>query len=250
VWLALGNLTYAYLPDWLPQRDYLAWLALGLVVWGIWQWRRSLALTWVLLVLWLLPPAVELLASLRRPIFYDRTIIWTTLPYYLLIARGIVLPGAFRGRWRTGWLLVTLLLVGTLCGLGVWNYYATFAKEDWDKAARFVAEHVEPEELILFHASWAELPFDYYYPEDAPPLLHHGVPADLFDAGALEPPMTQADVARVQALVAGRDELWLVYSHWWYTDPDGLLLRVLAEQFVVADKREWPGIQVIRYRRE
>jgi hypothetical protein len=250
VWIAFGNLTYAYLPTWLPQRDYMTWLAVGLVVWGIWQWRGSGAVTWLLLCLWLLPPAVELLASLRRPIFYDRTIIWTTLPYYLLIGRGIVIPIGARQWWRLGWLLLTLSLVGALCGLGVWNYYSAFEKEDWDEAALFVANKVQPESLILFHASWAELPFDYYYPADAPALEQHGVPADLFDAAALEPPMTEADVPRVLALIEGRDDIWLVYSHWWYTDPVGLLLRVLDDELTVVEEREWPGIQVIHYQRE
>ena len=254
VWMALGSLTFAYLPDWLPSRDYWTWVGVGLVVWGVWQWRRNGALTWLLLALWLVPPAVELLASLRRPIFYDRTLIWTTLPYYLLVARGIVLPGGVSRWWRDGWLLVSLFLFGTLAGLGVWNYYAEFAKEDWDEVALFVAAEAEPEELLLFHASWAVLPFDYYYVEklvgDAPNLLKYGIPADLFDAGALEPPMTEADVPRVMGLIEGRDTFWLVYSHWWYTDPDGLLLKVLDGEFDVVEDREWPGIRVMRYARE
>ncbi len=254
VWIALGNLTFAYLPDWLPCRDYWAWVGVVLVLWGILQWRRRGGLTWVLLVLWLVPPAVELLASLRRPIFYDRTLIWTTLPYYLLIARGMVLPSGVRNRWRKGWLLLSLLLFGVLSLLGVQNYYRSFVKENWDDVAQFVAETAQPKELVLFHASWAELPFDYYYRdfalEGAPPILKHGIPANLFDAGVLEPPMTEADVPRLMDLTEGHDELWLVYSHWWYTDAEGLLLRVLDEEFVAAEEREWPGIRVIRYARK
>jgi hypothetical protein len=254
VWLALGSLTFAYLPEWLPGRDYWTWLGVALVLWGLWQWRRQRALTWVLLVLWLMPPVVELLASLRRPIFYDRTIIWTSLPYFILVARGVVLPGRLSGemrrRWQNVWLLFSLTLMSAFCTLGQWNYYTTFEKEDWDKVALFVAAEAQPQELILFHASWAEIPFTYYYAERAPRLVHHGVPADLFDAGALEPPMQEADVARVQRLIEGHDQLLLIYSHWWYTDPDGLLLQALDEQFDVVEEREWPGIRVIEYGRK
>jgi uncharacterized membrane protein len=254
VWLALGSLTFAYLPQWLPGRDYWTWLGVALVLWGIWQWRRQPALTWVLLVLWLMPPLVELLASLRRPIFYDRTLIWTSLPYFILIARGIVLPGRLSGemrrRWQNVWLLFSLTLMSVFCMLGLWNYYTTFEKEDWDKVALFVATEAQPQELILFHASWAEIPFDYYYAVSAPPLVHHGVPADLFDAGALEPPMREADVAHLQELIKGHDQVWLIYSHWWYTDPNRLLLKTLDEQFEVVEEREWPGIRVIQYERK
>jgi hypothetical protein len=249
VWLALGSLTFAHLPPWWPARDYMAWLALALVVWGMWQWRRDPHVTWLLLAWWLLPPAIELLASLRRPIFYDRTLIWTTLPLFVLIARGMVLPTHLRMRWN-GWLLVTALPVLALLLVGVWHYFTDFPKERWDEAAQVVADGAAADDLILFHASWAALPFTYYYPSVAPSLTQHGVPADLFDAGVLEPPMTEADVERVRALVAGRDGVWLVYSHWWYTDPDGLLLSVLEESFAVRASYEWPGIRVIHYTRQ
>lgn len=254
VWLALGSLSHAYLPDWFTQRDYVTWVVVGLVIVGIGAWQRGREVTWFLGALWLLPPVIELLASLRRPLFYDRTLIWTTLPYFLLVARGIILPNGARAWLHWGWLGITLTVVFLLNGLGVSNYYQNFEKEAWDEVARFVADEAEPNELVLFHASWAQLPFDYYYEralaDEAPPLAYHGVPVDLFDAGALEPPMTEADVSRVLGLIEGRDRLWLVYSHWWYTDPNGLLLRFLDEQFEVVEQREWPGIRVVEYRRE
>jgi hypothetical protein len=251
VWIALGSLTFAYLPEWLPLRDYLQWLALILVLWGAWWWRRDWGLTWLLMALWLVPPLIELLAGLRRPIFYDRTLIWTTLPYFVLLARGIVLPPFARSTlpraWRMGWSLFVAVLMCALCVLGVRNYYMHFEKEDWDQVAALVAQEAQPQDLILFHASWAQIPFDYYYPADAPPLVQRGVPADLFAAGALEPPMTTADVPRVQALIQGHKRVWLVYSHWWYTDTEGLLVDVLEEQLKLVEAREWPGIQVLRY---
>ena len=249
VWTTLTSLTFAHLPIWVWQRDYLTWLAVALVLLGLWQGRGRAELTWTLLVFWLLPPVVELLVSLRRPVFYDRTLIWTTLPYYLLLARGMILPANVRKFWRHAWMTMSLGAVTLLCALGLWGYYVDFAKEEWDQVASFVAAQAKPGDIVLFHASWAELPFDYYYPKDAPGLLQHGIPADLFEAGVLEPPMTPADASRVKALIQGRDQVWLVYSHWWYTDPDGLLLRVLGEQMVIAAERDWPGIRVVRYRR-
>ncbi|MEZ4611140.1 MAG: hypothetical protein R2838_13000 [Caldilineaceae bacterium] len=51
----------------------------------------------------------------------------------------------------------------------------------------------------------------------------HGAPVDLFDRGVLEPKMTEADVPHLRALVADADRVWLVYSHEWYTDPDGII---------------------------
>jgi hypothetical protein len=249
VWLFLGSLSYAFLPNSLPEHDYLAWFALGLLVCGLWQWRRSLMVSWLLLVLWLVPPAVELLVSLHRPIFYDRTVIWTMMPYLVLVARGMVLPDHASRLWRGIWMFVTLALVATLCGLGLWNYRTNVENEHWDQVAAYVAKEARPQELILFHASWTELPFNYYFKGDVPALVQHGVPADLFDAGQLEPPMTEQDEARVQELIKGRDHVWLIYSHWWYTDPHGLLLRTLEGEMERVAERDWPGIRVIEYAR-
>jgi hypothetical protein len=251
VWLALGNFSYAYLPAWLEYRDYLAWFALGLVMLGIWLWRRSEGVTWLLLGLWLIPPAVELIASLRRPIFYDRTIIWATLPYFLLVARGVVMPDRVPAWLRCGWLALTLTVLCLLCGLGISTYFTNFEKEAWDEVAAIVADNAEVQEVVLFHASWSELPFDYYYRQlekgQAPALAYRGLPVDLFDAGKLEPPMTEASVQRLLELIDGRERVWLVYSHWWYTDPHGLILRALEEHFEVRQQYQWPGIRLIEY---
>src|SRR5688572_26978872 len=130
------------------------------------------------------------------------------------------------------------MLYVLLCGFGLWSYYVTFVKEDWDEVAAYVASYAQPHDLVLFNASWSELPFNYHYPETAPPLLHHGVPADLFDAGTLEPPMTTTDGPYVRQLVNGRSQVWLVYSHWWYTDADGFLLQVLDEELEAVETKE------------
>ncbi|MEZ4611139.1 MAG: hypothetical protein R2838_12995 [Caldilineaceae bacterium] len=55
----------------------------------------------LLLSLCVVPFVGELMVSLRRPIFYDRTLIWTTLPFYLLMAigiRGVMVGAAGQGR--------------------------------------------------------------------------------------------------------------------------------------------------------
>ena len=65
------------------------------MLYGCWPCSASSTcvskLAWALLLLSLVltPFLGELLVSLRRPIFYDRTLIWTTLPYYMLMAVGI-----------------------------------------------------------------------------------------------------------------------------------------------------------------
>lgn len=250
IWAALQSLTLAHLPLWLPWARWWAWLVLAAAGVGAWRWGRRAAQPWLLGLLVLLPPLAELLVSLRRPIFYDRTLIWITLPLFWLVAHG-VLPSADRRRTVRSLRLVPAVAVLLACGIAIYGYFAEFYKEPWDDVASVVAAQIEPGDLILFNASWIQLPFDYYFSRAVGPLtgeiVQHGVPVDLFDRGELEPRMTEADVPHLRAVAAGAPRVWLVYSHWWYTDPETLVPTTVGRDKRVVDQWQWPGIEVYLY---
>lgn len=238
----ITTLTAAHVPDWWPLAPYWGLVGVGLALWGALRLGLRNPRTWLLGTLWLFPPLLELLVSLRRPIFHEHTLIWTLLPYAVLVAAGIRSRRAaiWRGGWRLG---AAALLVGYHMP-GLYGYFVEFQKEPWDQAAAYVASRARPGDLILFHATWAQLPFDTYYPATAPDLVRAGVPADLFDAGEIEPKVTRGDLSRLAQLIAGQERVWLVYTHEWYTDPEGLLPAALEEWGRVVARAEWTGIQV------
>ena len=125
-------------------------------------------------------------------------------------------------------------------------YYTNYEKEPWDQAAQYVSQHARPGDLILFNASWVQLPFDFYF---HPPVdvVEHGLPVDLFDRSILEPKMSEQDLPRLQALLQGRTRVWLVYSHNWYTDPQGLIPAALAQHGRLAESKHLRGIEIQRY---
>ena len=141
------------------------------------------------------------------------------------------------------------VLVGilVLSGLSLNGYYFWFQKEGWDRAASYVAEQVEPKDMIVFNATWVQIPFEYYYERYELDTELKGLPVDLFDRGELEPRMEEGDVFRIQELLAGREQVWLVYSHNWYSDPDGIIPRELGQMFGESEQAEFPGIQIIRF---
>ncbi|MEZ4677232.1 MAG: glycosyltransferase family 39 protein [Caldilineaceae bacterium] len=260
VYETLHNFHLAHQPEspvpWLLG-DLLYW---GLGIIGIWSLRRRGALLALLFMLFSLPIGGEWLVSLRRPIFSDRTLIWVTLPYYLLVAAGVIqlerwgsgiVTGPvrrYRGQLVAGCSLLALL---TLNGQALANYYSHFAKEGWDEAAAYVADQAEPNDLLLFHATWVQLPFDYYFRHtaagDDATIVRHGVPVDLFDRGILEPKMAGTDIPQMQQIVAGHDRVWLIYSHDWYTDPQGILPRALGRQRQLVAQRQFRGVRVLLY---
>lgn len=212
---------------------------------GLWRYRKEPS-RWLLLVaLFAIPFAGELLVSLRRPVFYDRTLIWITIPLFLLLAAGIT-----QLRYR----FLVILALGILGANNLFaaaDYYRFMQKEDWNTAAGYVANFVEQDDLVLFNANWAQIPFDYYFRayEDLYDIRveKRGLPEDMFESGVLEPKMTENDVARLMSLVNGRERVWLVYSHDWYTDPQGLIPKALGARMHVARQRYFYGGQVLLY---
>ena len=221
----------------------------------------------LIVCLFALPHIVALIVSLRSPIYAERPLIWTTLPYFALVAAGIrVLGGplqrglleifdlrrraslaALVSTVRVSTQLLILLAILVLSGLSLNGYYFWFQKEGWDEAALYVAEQVEPADMIVFNATWVQIPFAYYYERYDLDTELKGFPVDLFDRGELEPRMEEGDVARIKELLDGREQVWLVYSHNWYSDPNGIIPRELGKIFVERELAEFTGIQIMRF---
>ena len=67
------------------------------------------------------------------PHLYDRTLIWATIPLYLLLAFGIL-----QLRFKV-LISVALVLWCMLNLISLRNYYGNFKKEQWREAATYMA---------------------------------------------------------------------------------------------------------------
>lgn len=259
IWNTLHNFNLAFLPGWFPLFPLWDLLYWGLALLGCLALRRTPARSLLLLSCFLVPFVGELLVSLRRPIFYDRTLIWTTLPYYMLIGVGLTELGRYTWRaakplqrWgvlsgaRLAQVAALSLMVGASL-LALSAYYFYFEKEDWAKAAGYVAQNAQPGDVIFFNATWVQLPFEYYYRHYNLPTELRGLPVDLFDRGVLEPKMAESDVPYLHGLLTQYNRVWLVYSHDWYTDPAQIIPRELDAEMRRVEARQFAGLQVLRY---
>ena len=229
-------------------------------------WSKRGGTTLLLACLFALPHIIALVVSMRRPIYAERPLIWTTLPYILLVAAGIRRLGgsgtgllgattqggagrffAFIPLIRRGAQLAILLAILTLSGLSLNGYYFWFPKEAWDEAASYIAQQVGPGDVIVFNATWVQVPFEYYYKRYRLETELKGAPVDLFERDELEPVMAESDVLRLQQMIEGREQVWLVYSHNWYSDPTGIVPRELGRLLREGERAEFVGIQVIRF---
>lgn len=254
---AFEMFNYAHLARDFPGRDYWMYLYWGLALLGLVWLLRVPALGLLFLSLFGTAIVGELLVSLKRPIFYDRTLIWTTLAYYALMAAGIrslggiaMAPGSRRRRWLVVVAQAVLLACMLRLQLAAATYYfEKYRKEDWASGAEFVATHAAPGDLVVFNATWVQIPFEYYYRHHRMPVVMKGLPVDLFDRGILEPKMAVEDVPYMVELLKGRDRLWLVYSHDSYTDPEQIIIRSLKYVMTQAEYQELAGLDLYRFER-
>lgn len=219
---------------------YILVLCLGLV-----HYRKKFSQFLFLAALFAVPFLGELLVSIRRPIFYDRTLIWITIPLFLLLAAGIA-----QLRFR----LLIIVVLGSLGAVNLFSagdYLRFFQKEDWSTPAGYVALFAEEDDLVLFNSNFVEIAFDYYFKayerQYSIQVEKQGVPLDLFDSGVLEPEMTESDIPGLISLISGRDRVWLVYSHNSYTDPMGLIPQALETEMTLIRERDFYGGQVQLY---
>ena len=223
----------------------MTWILCGVLCFGLVYYRKKFSIFLFLAALFAIPVLGELIVSIRRPIFYDRTLIWITLPLFLLLAAGIA-----QLRFR----FLMLMVLGILSANYLFSdsdYYRFVQKEDWSTAAGYVANFAEKDDLVIFNSNFVVIPFDYYFKtyEDMYSIQveKQGTPLDLFDSGILEPKMTESDIPRLISLLRGHDRVWLVYSHNDYTDPMGLIPQTLASNMKLTRTRDFYGGQVQLY---
>jgi hypothetical protein len=221
------------------------WILGGVLCLGLVYYRKKLSIFLFLAALFAVPFLGELLVSIRRPIFLDKTLIWITIPLFLVLAAGIA-----QLRFRL-LMIVVLGILATNYLFSTGDFYRFAQKEDWSTAAGYVANFVEKDDLVLFNSNFVEIPFDYYFKpyekQYSIQVVKHGVPLDLFESGLLEPKMTTKEIPGLISLLSGHNRVWLVYSHNDYTDPMGLIPQTLASKMKLLRTRDFYGGQVQLY---
>ncbi len=178
-----------------------------------------------LVVFMLAPIMVSLVFSLKQPIYLTRTVISAAIPFYILLARAIV---GFKSVPLGAIFLVPLVLLN-LASLS--QSTSTTIKEDWRGTVNYVAAHAQPTDLIIFNAPYVEMPFDYFWRDQASQrgltkVERRGYPADetLAHAGKSEP-------LNLSKALAEHKRVWVVTSHAEGEDPAGIEDRLIYKLF-------------------
>jgi 4-amino-4-deoxy-L-arabinose transferase-like glycosyltransferase len=204
----------------------------GLFLIGVVSMRHNPRSLTFLLLIFSVPLGAELFMSFKHSILAPQTLIWASVPYFVLIAKGI---SGLRNKWTVA-LALGLLIVFSSCAL--YEYYTEFEKERWDLAAKYVAEKADERDLILFSSGFAQIPFDYYFSKYNKPLEKRGLPQDFS-----EKRMTLEKLSVLENLIQDRKRVWLIYGHEWFTDPERLSQATLRKNYRLLEERDFKSGQ-------
>jgi mannosyltransferase len=114
------------------------------------RWRLGFVAAW-----FAVPVLVSFVVSFARPMFLDYYLIVSLPALVLLAAAGIArlprVPAA-----------ALLLVLCSLSGLRLADWYQSPAREDWRDAAQYVVANRQAGDVVAYYPSYASLPFEYY----------------------------------------------------------------------------------------
>jgi len=151
---SVWNMVTGFEPSlWWAALPALALAAIGVLL----AWKRPSPAV-LLLTLWGFAPVVLVWAvSQQRSFYADRYLSFTIPALMLLIAAGLArLPR------RAGVVIIFLGMVLLANHVLLLNA-PTFWKDNWRGAAKYIAAHEQPGDVIVLRSPHIELPFDYYY---------------------------------------------------------------------------------------
>ena len=259
IWEVFSRMSFSYLP--ISEENLAVPVAIVMLVaiLGLWRMRKLPVLLTFTLALFFTPMAVILSIEWYRPLWHIRSFNYICVALYLLVAVGITGPLPTTGEqgttsgFRAFWLkslqpvsqVVLLVAMAVLQIWGIVVYHADGEREAWRDAAAEVAYLSEPGDSVVFQAGWVQLPFMYHYNRMRGNLLTEWpLPEAVFSGKVAEPRMTPESARTAVAKLAGVGRIWLVYSHDWYTDPDGLTLSALDRHRPVLGEWQFRSIRV------
>jgi hypothetical protein len=198
------------------------------------NWREPVAL-----LTWMLVPLLGIwLISTRQPIFTNRYLVWAAPAFYLLAAAGAV---ALARRGLIGRLVAGGVLLLVLLGDGRALLYQAdqSIKPDFRAAAAYLDGRYQSGDVVIFHLSYMQHNFDFYFPDD-----YAGWGAPVPGNGLSE---TDLDF-HMRTNTSGYRMVWLVLSEPEMWDPQGLIKAWLDTHAInPPEEQVFSHVSVLRY---
>lgn len=216
-------------PRWMLAGDLLAVAALVGTVVIVRRRPRARRFGLTLTLFAVTAPTVAYVASvLGKPVFLTQSLMWTSVPFFMLVGIAVTqLPRLL------SWPVAAVVL--TVTTLGLLAYYPSARKEPWRDAAAYLGPRLGAGDLVVYSADYAMVPMQYYLRS----------PAGVTQIGTKYLP---EDLATVRREIPDAPEVWLVYAHEEFADPNHWVKKVLGERGEPVEQRTWgEEIEIVRF---
>lgn len=189
------------------------------------------------------------------PIMIPRVLLYVTIPLFMLIALTLQRG---RGYWAGFRRIAGAVLITALIAVNLHCWYRErerASKDEFRRAADIAAGLPPGKTAIVFPNAGSQPAFDYYFHKiachdgflEVPlPICYLDVP---WGSRNLEPPVTPDAVARLGAVLKGRNRALLVMSHVQGTDPHDMVKRYFDERWRFSKKIDLVEITILLYER-
>jgi len=189
--------------------------------------------------------ALVLLSLVYKPLFVLHYLLVYFPPAIILVAVGLT-------RLTPRAALITLVVLVTASGAGLWRWYATGPGEDWRGAVTYVSDQSHPSDGVMIFAPYMRIPFEWYLQQHPEAERHlHAVYPSL--AWGVDPlrfdypiPISSAAVERG---AHGYTRVWLVLSdaQLYPEQKQAVKHGLQLAGFVAKGSRVFSGVEVVRY---
>jgi mannosyltransferase len=208
----VGNLAEqatAYVDFVLPLARAWWWDAavLGAVAFLIWLGVRRLDIKYRPLIVSfiVIHPIVELIFSLRQPIFLPRSLLW-------LLVATVTAVGFAVSRLGRAQLVLAMAFLIALPALSTAAYHLDFKKPAWEEAADLVASEAGDDDIVLLIAPDSVVQFNRYFDRHELNIETIGVPWDIRNREAEGTFFSKSDLELVLDNVKPYDRVWLLLN--------------------------------------
>jgi mannosyltransferase len=151
---SLGRISF------LDKRIYALIAGLVAIIFGFlfYQSLKKLTQEKVFLLAWLiLPLLLALTVSIFIPLYQPFRLLFTIIPFYLLLALGVI---SLKKKWQP--LAIALVLLISLSGLFLYYLNPSFQRENWREAVAFIESQESERTVALFEFSEPFAPYQWY----------------------------------------------------------------------------------------
>ena len=250
-------------------------LFLPLFLTGIWfsyKQKKYKNCIWLLLLWLFIPITMVIIVSVAiSPIYIDRIFLYSLPAYYIIIAFGL-----YKIKKRPIYLCVLTLLI-VFSSLSLKNYYqniwptikflncrhypGVIEKKEYRRAAKYIQDNFQKEDVIAHTSEAAYAPFLYYHNNELKENWVESPDYENKDSVKIQksyssytaPSLRLIKVYRavdIEQIVKGHSRIWLIYSSWRLNEISESSTRVkswLDQNYTLISRKDLHGITIYLY---